>query len=201
MNPPDEHGHPAPPSSPELDVDTQALLEEWRALSLKASGRHSAACDYYERLDAIYGVGSTVLAAIVGSTVFVTLQHATGEAVRIIAGLIGVTAAIASGIQTTAKYAQRAERHRQASRQYAATVRQIAELRALPPPADVIQHRLDTLRKILDDTGAMAPNVPPRIWYDRPLSSAKSWAQLGRKKMRTDHQPASERSDASDASR
>jgi hypothetical protein len=137
-------------------------------VSLRASGRHSAACDYYERLDAFYGIGSTVLAAVVGSTVFVTLQNTASEAIRIIAGIVGVTAAVWSGIQTAAKYGQRAERHRQASRQYATAVREIAELRAIPPPAGQLQARLDRLRKTLDETGAMAPNVPPRIWYERP---------------------------------
>jgi hypothetical protein len=137
-------------------------------MALKAAGRHSAACDHYQRLDALYGVGSTVLTALVGSTIFVTLQNTASEAVRIIAGLVAATAAVASGIQTAAKYSQLAERFRQASRHYAAVARRIDELLADPPaPAD-LKGTLDELRKSLDEVGALAPNVPPRIWRAGP---------------------------------
>lgn len=122
---------------------------------------HSAACDVYEHRDGLYGVGSTALTAIVGSTLFVTLQNTTSEAIRIIAGLVAIVAAIASGIQTFAKYGQLAERYRQASRGYSAVARRIDELLADPPPAAQIGVALDQLRKSLDDTGALAPNVPP----------------------------------------
>jgi hypothetical protein len=161
-------GPPAPSAPDGLSQSVESLLEEWRKMALKATGRHSSACDYYERLDSFYGVGSTVLTAVVGSTVFVTLQSSAAEGIRIAAGVVGVIAAVASGIQTAAKYGQRAERHRQASRHYAVVVRQIAEIRALPPPSEHIQAELDALRKSLDDTGAMAPNVPPNIWFERP---------------------------------
>jgi uncharacterized protein YrrD len=104
---------------PGLQEPVEGLLEDWREMALKASGRHSAAYDRYENLDSFYGVGSTVLTALVGSTIFVTLQKTASEAIRIIAGLVAAVAAIASGVQTAAKYGQRAERYRQASRHYA----------------------------------------------------------------------------------
>jgi len=133
-------------------------------MSLKASRRHSSACDAFERRDSTYGLISTALTAIVGSTIFVTLQKTASEGVRIAFGLIAAFAAIASGVQTTAKYGQRAERHRQASRHYATVARMIDELLASPPTPGEIRTTLDELRKSLDDTGALAPNVPPKIW-------------------------------------
>jgi hypothetical protein len=151
-----------------LPAPVQTLLKEWRTMALKAAGRHSAACDRYQQLDSIYGVGSTVLTAIVGSTIFVTLQKTTSETIRIIAGFVAATAAVASGIQTTAKYAQLSERYRQASRQYAAIARQIDELLADLPDSMRLTAVLDQLRKSLDEVGALAPNVPPRIWRAGP---------------------------------
>jgi hypothetical protein len=151
-----------------LPGPVQTLLQEWRTMSLKAAGRHSAACDRYDHLDSLYGVGSTVLTALVGSTIFVTLQKTTSEAVRILAGLVAATAAVASGIQTTAKYSQLAERYRQASRHYAAVARRIDELLADPPAPGDLKGTLDELRKSLDEVGALAPNVPPRIWRAGP---------------------------------
>jgi hypothetical protein len=151
-----------------LLAPVQALLQEWRTMALNASGRHSAACDRYQHLDSIYGVGSTVLTAIVGSTIFVTLQKTASETIRIIAGMVAAVAAVASGIQTAAKYAQLAERYRQASRHYATVARRIDELLADPPDNAHVTGVLDQLRKSLDEVGALAPNVPPRIWSTRP---------------------------------
>ena len=155
---------PTPVPTPAETPSVNKLLHQWHALARKAEDRHSAACDLYERYDQVFGIGSTVLTAIVGSTLFVTLTNSTSEGLRIIVGLVAVIAAVASGIQTTAKYGALAERYRQASRHYGAVTRQIAELLADAPPQDQMTAELDTIRKALDDTGAMAPNVPPRIW-------------------------------------
>ncbi len=151
-----------------LSKPVQVLLEEWRTMALRASDRHSAACDRYQQWDSMYGLGSTVLTAIVGSTIFVTLQKTTSETFRIIAGLVAATAAVASGIQTTAKYGQLGERYRQASRHYSTVARRIDELLVAPPDAAEVTGVLDQLRKSLDEVGAMAPNVPPRIWNAGP---------------------------------
>ena len=155
-------------SEVQLPTRAQTLLKEWRDMALKASGRHSTACDHYERRDQAYGLGSTALTAIVGSTIFVTLQNTASEAIRIVAGLVAATAAIASGIQTTAKYGQLSERYRQASRQYATVARRIDEILAAPPSQAELTALLDQLRKSLDEVGAMAPNVPPKIWQAGP---------------------------------
>ena len=84
---------------PSLAPAISELLEDWRSMALKASNRHSDACDHFESLDARYGVVSTALTAVAGSALFVTLK-ASSTAFRIIAGVIGIVAAIASGIQT-----------------------------------------------------------------------------------------------------
>jgi hypothetical protein len=159
---------PDPTSSadqpPMLSDSVRDLLGQWQTMALKASRRHSSACDNYEHRNALFGTLSTVLTAIVGSTIFVTLQHTTSEGVRIIFGLLAALAAVISGVQTTAKYGQLAERFRQASRRYATVARRIEELLATPPSPDGLEAALDELRKELDDIGAMAPNVPPKIW-------------------------------------
>jgi len=164
------------PPAPGLPPEVESLLEDWEQFALKASDRQSQACDHFEQRDSFFGISSTVLAAVVGSTLFVTLQNTTTTAIRLLFGTIGVAGAVLSGIQTTAKYGNRAERHRQAARQYGAAVRTIAELRALPPAADQIQARLDGVRKTLDDAGAMAANVPSKIWNGPPTQQRRPTA-------------------------
>jgi hypothetical protein len=41
-----------------LGSSVYRLLEDWRRMALKASRRHSSACDVYERRDALYGSGA-----------------------------------------------------------------------------------------------------------------------------------------------
>ena len=154
----------APPSQGPLPADMTRLLSQWRALADKASVRHSRACDRYHRMDSFYGVGSTVLTAIIGSTIFITLQKSTSEGVRIAAGIVGAVAAIASAIQTAGKYAKSAEEYRQASRTYSAISRQIAEIMARPPAEAQWTVTMDQLRKSLNDAGTTSPNVPFGIW-------------------------------------
>ncbi|MDQ6947147.1 MAG: SLATT domain-containing protein [Actinomycetota bacterium] len=147
-----------------LPPATGALLDQWSKTALKSAGRHAVASDHFERGDSVLGLTSAALAAIVGSTVFVSLQQTTTLVVKLAAGALGLIAAVAAAVQTTAKYGGRAERHRQASRQYGALLRQVDEIRALPPAPDDLQSRIDQLRKGFDDAGAVAPDVPPRIW-------------------------------------
>jgi hypothetical protein len=143
---------------------TATLLDLWSKTAAKAAGRHADACDYFEHWDSVLGLTSAVLAAIVGSTIFISLQQTTSLVVKLAAGAIGLIAAIAAAVQTTVKYGARAERHRQASRQYGALLRQLDELRALPPPPGELESKIDQLRKGFDDAGTAAPDVPPRIW-------------------------------------
>ncbi len=142
----------------------RALLDQWSKTATKAAGRHADASDHFEHWDSVLGLTSAVLAAIVGSTIFISLQQTTSLIVKVAAGAIGLIAAVAAAVQTTVKYGARAERHRQASRQYGALLRQVDELRALPPPLGELQARIDQLRKGFDDAGTAAPDVPPRIW-------------------------------------
>jgi hypothetical protein len=159
---------PPPTSSGGLPPESAQLLTNWYKIALKSSGRHAAASDHFERFDSAFGLTSTALAAIVGSTVFITLQQTTAVGIKVVAGLIGLIAAVASAIQTTAKFGARAEKHRQASRQYGALVRAIEEVRALPPMQSDLQTRIDSLRKNFDDAGMTAPDVPPKIWRKAP---------------------------------
>jgi hypothetical protein len=46
--------------------------------------------------------------------------------------------------------------------------RRIDEILADPPSKTALTAVLDHLRKSLDDVGAMAPNVPPKIWKAGP---------------------------------
>ena len=162
------------PIADELPKGIDDLIRTWNSVALKASDRHAAACDHYERLDSGLGIASTALAAIVGSTIFVSLQLTTSLVVKIAAGVVGIAAAVLFGIQTTAKFGARSERHRQASRRYGALVREVEELRALPPAHVDLISKVDALRKDFDDAGSMAPDVPPRIWYQATAGRVSS---------------------------
>jgi hypothetical protein len=169
-----------------LDPKSAALLGEWHGTATLASERHSTACDYYAALDRFYGTSSTVLTAIVGSAVFISLTKSTSTGLRVAAGVVGVIAAILSAVQTGAKYAAQSERHRTASRAYGALGRQMEEIQAIGLAAGGdVQTELDTINKTMNDIGQTAPNVPPRIWFNRGgvwrlFAAPKKTAAVGR---------------------
>ena len=94
----------------------------------------------------------------------VTSQAQSATWVKLLVGAVALIAAACAGTQATMKWGARGERHRLASRQYGAIARQIEEFMAIPPPEAELQSRIDGFRKAIDDAGANAPNVPPRIW-------------------------------------
>lgn len=142
------------------------LVQTWREGALKASSRHSNACDRFTALDSGLAVGSAILAAIAGASIVASLGSTT-PSIKIGAGVASLIAAVLSGIQATMKWGARSERHRVAARAYGAIARQAEELADLPPSDAEITTRIDALRKALDDAGANAPNVPGDIWRRR----------------------------------
>jgi hypothetical protein len=144
---------------------TARLLAEWLADAKQAEEAHSEAADHFGTFDSWVGGAAAVLAALIGTSVFATLEQPLSTPVRVLAALVTFAAAALSGLQTFIKPGARAEAHRQASRAYGALERQIEQAQADRPTSGAEAEReLDTIRSGLDNAGKEAPNVPPRIW-------------------------------------
>jgi len=106
-----------------------------------------------------------ILTALVGTSIFATLDEEPGLVAKIAVGLVSVTAAVASGIQAFAGMPQRIEDYLKAARRYGAIRRDIEQLRAAGPSGGPIAHaELTRIRRSLDDAAESSPNAPRRVW-------------------------------------
>jgi len=118
------------------------------------------------RLESRYrriGVASAILSAVVGASLFATLEAAYEPWSRIIAGMVSLASAVLSGLLSFYKFEERTEQHRAAAARYKAALR---ELERVHPPAGEAKPDTETLRQIeaeLDELEKSAPVVPQEI--------------------------------------
>jgi hypothetical protein len=152
-----------------MDATTERLpehlLREWQsraALALFAYNRAASRCRAW---DTRLGGLIAVLSAIVGTSVFATLQNDVSVGAKIAVGMISVTAAVVAGVQAFATLSKRAYEYERAARIFGSIRREIEETRwLLHGDPDVTAARVSELRLRLDEAARDAPNAPPRIW-------------------------------------
>jgi hypothetical protein len=114
----------------ETPMSPDELLQAWReqaALALYSYTRAGSRCRAW---DTRLGGLIAVLMAVIGTSVFATLETKdVSLAPKIIVGLISVAAAVVAGIQTLATLSKRAFKYERAARTYGAIRREIEEIR------------------------------------------------------------------------
>lgn len=106
------------------------VLKEWHERLTTLHRAHKRAAAIYERQSRLLGLSTTVLSAVVGTTIFTTLQETPTIAVRAIVGLISVAAAVVAAVQTFLKLPDLAQRHNSAARQFGDLRRRVERLQA-----------------------------------------------------------------------
>jgi hypothetical protein len=141
------------------------LLREWQSraeLALFAYNRAASRCRSW---DTRLGGLIAVLSAIVGTSVFATLQNDVSVGAKIAVGMISVVAAVVAGVQAFATLSKRAYEYERAARVFGSLRREIEEARSLlRNDPNMMAARVLELRLMLDDAAKDSPNAPPRIW-------------------------------------
>ena len=134
--------------------------EERARLALFAYNRAANRCRSWQTL---LGGATAALAATVGTAVFATLGQSLSLVPRVIVGLVSVSAAVLSAIQTFAGLPDRIATYERAARRFASVRRDVEVLRCASPgslgPAD-----LRELQVRLDHAAEDSPNAPRRLW-------------------------------------
>jgi hypothetical protein len=144
------------------------LLKEWRDRAEATAKTHYAMANRYSRRNMVLGVPVVALTALVGTSVFATLQETLNTRMRIAAGVAIVAAAVLASLQTFFNYSEKAEKNRAAAELWSAIRREIAEMLALHPTNEATRRDpkeyLDKLRARMDETSAESPEMPDRLW-------------------------------------
>lgn len=141
------------------------LLRSWNRRAVIALDAHYDAARHYSRRHYWFGVPAAVLSAIVGSTVFASLEHDVDSRLRFLVATLSMAAAILIALQTFLGYSERAEKHRMTGARYGATSRELEVL--LTEPEETLKTKtklVESTRQRLDTLAAEAPSIPNAIW-------------------------------------
>lgn len=153
-------------------ADVRELLRGWLLHAHKERDRHSLAARRYDRKHVRLGVIAVSLAALVGTSVFASLNdHPNGQVVpqhwlvwiRLLAGLLSIAAAVFAALQTFLGHAGRAEQHRRAAVLAKTIIREIEDASSRADSATLDESWLDDLRRRFNEIEADAPVVNARI--------------------------------------
>ena len=178
------------------------LLEYWRVRIIMLMDAHLHAVDSLTWRNFWLGGTATILAAIVSSSIFATLQDSVATGIRVAVGSVSLLSASLIGLKTYLKYGERVEAHRRVARRYGALVHWITELQAAPPPEPELRECVDKIRRAFDEIDLQSPNVSNRIWK-RTVAAVEQevsgevmeavrarvglFSRLGGERRRTDH--------------
>lgn len=143
----------------------EELLRGWMLHAHKGRDRHDLAARQNDTYRYWLGVPAIILSAIVGTTVFASLETQVDTSLKIALGLISITSAVLASLQTFYNFASLAESHRVAGVQYKTIIRELEQvltrpLEQLPDKADFF----NDLRKRLDNLELKASVVPEGIY-------------------------------------
>jgi len=144
----------------ELDV-----INNWRFRADRVQQAHYLAGRRYERFNRYMGVPTTLIMAVVGTTIFSNLsENASGLSteLQIIVGGLSVLAAALSGIQTFLGFSELAEKHRLAGARYAHLKQTLELLECLNS-----ESKYKDLQDIEAQWGKLreeSPNLPQTVW-------------------------------------
>ena len=137
-----------------MNNEFKQLIYDWHERVHTNQKAHYAASKRFNKLHYTIGVPAIVLSAIAGATLLTEIDNAL---VKVIVGLIGLFAAILSGIQTFYSPAKRSEAHRVAAIRLGQIRREIEILDRFPPTdkktqEEMIKQISDRIAKVEEDS-------------------------------------------------
>lgn len=144
---------------------TEELIAHWRFRNHRVQLAHYECARRFERLHLWLGLPAVALSTLVGTTVFASLAKTTDVAFQICVGLLSVTAAVLTGLQTFLKYSELAEKHRLAGAKFANLKHRIELLSTLPPSSEAdLRSALEGIEETWSKLREESPTLPSRVW-------------------------------------
>lgn len=155
-----------------MKIEQKHLLKTWRDELGVMMRTHYLLSSRIRLLNYILGVPTIVIAMLVASFIFSSLNQGVGLWVKMLFGLLSLLMAILASLQTFLKYSEQAENHRNASARYQALFNAIDQLVAIPPKDEAaLGEWCDKLRERWDELNLEAPSVARKF---KPESGAET---------------------------
>jgi hypothetical protein len=139
---------------------------------------HSRAATYYTCLNRVFGIPVVIFSTIVGTTAFARISvNDPSTTVRVLFGVLSMSAAVLAALQTFFNFAELAEKHRIFAARYGCLRREVEHEQAFPPDAAALTELMSSFEKRWNALDESAPSLPQRI-FDR--AQAEVERELGR---------------------
>jgi hypothetical protein len=143
--------------------ERRELIRGWLIHARKGWKKHEMAARRLESRYRTLGVISVTLSAVVGASLFASLEADYGPWGRITAGIVSIAAAALASLITFNRYAERTEHHRAAAARYKLALRELERTYAQPHDSEPDQATLDKIQGEFDDLEKSAPVVPEEV--------------------------------------
>jgi len=148
-----------------MEKITRALLVRWQMNAKRSQIANYKAANYHSTLNYTLGIPALIISAIVGTSIFVTLQSNVELWAKILVGILNILVAVLSSLQTFFRSEERAAKHRSCAVEYGAVKRLIDELLSGGDISDDSLHeKIKRVRERLDDLSREGPIMPEKIW-------------------------------------
>jgi hypothetical protein len=144
-----------------------------RVYAISARGHYLAAARK-ARWNYVLGVPSVAISAIVGASIFSTLESNPQVGWKIAAGLLSLAVAVFGSLQTFFRFADSAERHLDAGRKYSALRRRLELLQLKYRDSDKAKRSealkdIEQFNEALSQTAEQSPAIPDSCWDQASL--------------------------------
>jgi hypothetical protein len=116
-------------------IDQVLVLLEWQYALRREETCHLRCVAQSDAARRRYGFWSSILATVVGTSIFLTLQQQPGAWIRVLVGMTSIAAAVLSAIQVYVKGSDKLEQHQTAATKYEYLRREIEAHLPAPPSA------------------------------------------------------------------
>ena len=139
------------------------LIQLWQFRNHRVQLAHYECARRFERFHLWLGLPAVALSTFVGTAVFSTLEKSADIKFQIGVGLLSVTAAVLTVLQTFLRYGELAEKHRLAGARFANLKHRIELLMTLPAEAD-IRSQLATIEETWAKVREESPSLSASVW-------------------------------------
>lgn len=152
-----------------MNSDIGELLLKWLRRIKKAHIAHTRSATYFERLNFILGISVIIFSTFAGTSLL-----ATDPALKIMASIASILAAILAGLQTFLRLSERAEKHRIAGSKFGGLRREIEqELAFLSDDKDSAAF-VESIRIRWENLTEGSPTAPQGLWDSVKVDRAGS---------------------------
>lgn len=156
------------PEARTVPSSAREVAQDWYERAATVGYGHYRAALRFSRLNFFLGFPTVVLATVVGTSVFASLQKQPEVRWQVLIGTMSIVAAILSALQSFLGYGDKAERHRIAGARYNAVGRELELMLA----RDRDWQALDDVRHRIDSLAQESPHIPESVHKSLPASLA-----------------------------